>query len=359
MNCSLKLFLDSLRRPAAALLGAVFVLSGLFKLMDPVGAALIFEEYFHFLHLSFLDFSAKFFGVALPLLEACLGAALITGVFRKVVLLCSLALLGGFTLLTLVLWIVNPTMDCGCFGELIHLSHAQSFLKNIVLLALCLIAFMPIEDYGKPKIRKYVSFGLACASAVVFGIYSLSHLPLIDGTDLKLGTELNLRSDIGVDSVPHLSIRDAVGDYCDTDLLSGPVMVVSFYDTASQLGSSKRALSARAAVRQASDYLYNAQNAGFDTFMLVTGDLSQPEFADAYFADRRTLLSLNRSNGGATLLYDGQVARKWTLSDYPSFEELQGLLDKDSNEILAAQESAGRSLFEGYVILLFLLLLLV
>ena len=38
--------------------GFVFFISGILKLMDPVGASLVMKEYFHFLHIGFMDFSA-------------------------------------------------------------------------------------------------------------------------------------------------------------------------------------------------------------------------------------------------------------------------------------------------------------
>ena len=63
------------RRFCAFVLGAVFLISGILKLMDPVGSEFIMKSYFSFLHIGFMDFSAKFFGVAFALTEAVLGAA--------------------------------------------------------------------------------------------------------------------------------------------------------------------------------------------------------------------------------------------------------------------------------------------
>ena len=42
------------RRISAIIIGFVFFVAGLLKLMDPVGAGLVVEEYFKFLHLGFL-----------------------------------------------------------------------------------------------------------------------------------------------------------------------------------------------------------------------------------------------------------------------------------------------------------------
>ena len=113
-----------------------------------------------------------------------------TGVWRKATAIAATAFMCFFTLLTLALVIFNPEMDCGCFGEAIHLTHMQTFLKNIVLCMLLAGAFLPFRDLGVPKPRKYVAFGITAASMAAFTIYSLLHIPVVDFTDYKSGTFL-------------------------------------------------------------------------------------------------------------------------------------------------------------------------
>lgn len=118
------------RRFAAFLVGVTFLVSGLLKVADPTGTMLILQEYFRFFQVPALNPAARVLGVLLALFETSLGIALITGVLRKAAALCTYALLAFFTVITLVLWILNPNMDCGCFGEALHLTHAQSFWKT-------------------------------------------------------------------------------------------------------------------------------------------------------------------------------------------------------------------------------------
>ena len=183
------------RRFCAFVLGAVFLISGILKLMDPVGSEFIMKSYFSFLHIGFMDFSAKFFGVAFALTEAVLGAALMSGVWRKVVGIAVVALTTFFTLLTLVLLIFNPVMDCGCFGEAIHLTHLQTFVKNVILCALCCGAFIPMRELDRPVKVKYVSFALTACSLVALLIYSLVALPLKDYTAFHPGAMLQAAAD--------------------------------------------------------------------------------------------------------------------------------------------------------------------
>ena len=43
-------YLFRLRRLCAFIIGVVFVIAGIFKLLDPVGAGLVMEGYLRFLH---------------------------------------------------------------------------------------------------------------------------------------------------------------------------------------------------------------------------------------------------------------------------------------------------------------------
>ena len=79
----MKYILFRLKRFCGFITGFVFFIAGIFKLLDPVGTGLIMSGYFDFLHLNFLDFAAKTTGLAFALAESIIGAALVTGIWRK------------------------------------------------------------------------------------------------------------------------------------------------------------------------------------------------------------------------------------------------------------------------------------
>ena len=354
-------FLFRLRRLCAFLIGVVFLLAGIFKLLDPVGAGLVMEGYFRFFHVTFLLPTAKATAVVLALAEAILGAAMISGVWRKQVAIIATAMIVFFTVLTLFLAIFNPVSltDCGCFGEVIHLTNFQTFLKNLVLLALAMTAFLPFKNFGKNRKRKYVSFGIVSASIILFTVYSLTSIPLVDYTEFTPGSELlasigdddeedvsgNYKSTIiyekngqegafdldrlpdstwtyvrtetilinGADiedNKPALSFTDSSGNYQDERATYGNVLAVSVYDPAKANGTFWTRIA---------DALDGAKAAGFTPLLLVSSTKEQfdklPEIVpdahsrlvgSTYFADKKTLVTLNRSNGGATWFNDGQ-----------------------------------------------------
>lgn len=348
-----------LRRFGAGLIGLVLLASGLLKMADPVGTMLIVTEYLKFFHIAFLIPAAKGIGIALSLLEALTGIALITGVLRKLTAWVTTGLLAFFTVVTLILWIKNPQMDCGCFGQAIHLTHVQSLVKNVVMLLIALWAFLPFGDFGKTPVRKIVSASIAAASVIFAVVYCNTHLPLIDYTDFRVGAELMaslddeimadnhyreertyvkdgqegkflpghypgedwtlvktdtvfVESTLSTDNFPILSFRDQADEYCDRMAAEGKVVVFSVYDPS------------KAPWERISAGYESVLEAGGTPLVMLACAPSQlsgyavPTGLPVYFADYKSLISLNRSNGGATYLSEGEIILKWSSKDTPS-----------------------------------------
>ena len=347
----------ALRKLAAWILGSVLFLAGVLKLMDPTGAGLIVAEYFKFFGFAFLSFSSKTVGVALALFESVLGAAAITGVWRKVVAAISLVVLASFTIITAILWIANPNMDCGCFGEAIHLSHAWSFLKNVILLGLWALAYLPFHNLLPTHTLKYVAFGIVSVLLVGFMLMGLGGLPMIDFTPFSPGTELCGQDEPYTDDAPVLSFYDSDSEYCDSLALASNVLIVSAYEP---LRISGRV------IEGAVGCLCDAQQEGLVPVFLAGCTPAGFEGTDgadalreyAYFADRRTLMTLNRSNGGATLLRDGQIICKWPSHRLPDAMELSELVSEDATTAVIDKNGPQRIKLQAFVLFEFALMLL-
>lgn len=332
--------MNTFRRICSIILGIVFLLSGVLKLMDPVGTGMIVESWLGFLHLSFLNFLSRIFAVALPLLEAALGASLVSGAFRKIAAFLSISVLSLFTILVLLLVIFKSEMECGCFGEAIHLSGWSTLIKNIVCIVLWTAAFVPLSAAGKePGRRKYVSFGAASAILLAFCIYSNLFLPLVDFTPFKPGNELAEASDIAAAEVI-LPFYDSSWNYRDTLALSGNVVIVS-------LPSPERVGARR--WKRTAEFVNTVAEKGLTPIVLTSADPDEIGEASGngtiaahlYFADYKTLYTLNRSNGGATLVSDGQIVRKWPAISLPSPEELSDSISSDPVEYMAEHSAGG------------------
>ena len=382
-----------MRRLCAVLIGLVFLGSGLLKLMDPVGTGLIVSEYVKFFHLGFLQGVSKALGMVLSLVESVTGAALITGVFRKLTATVASGLIVFFTAVTVVLWIANPEMDCGCFGEAIHLTHGQTLVKNLILCALALIAFLPFQNFGVPRKGKYAAFWLAVPSLVFALWFSARHLPLIDFTEFAPGVELlaSLDNDyqamdgkvptfiyerdgqrgsftlenlpdstwtfVAVDTLtrsglykrsaqPVLSFRDPEGTYQDELAVLDRVMVFSVYDPARARWDRLRA------------QVDEAASCGATPLVLTVPADGIPEDLPVYYADYKPLITLNRANGGASYFNDGELISKWAPRDIPAGDDLRYLLDREPVSASTDFIVGRRIKAQGFALYLLALLLL-
>ena len=91
----------------------------------------------------------------------------------------------------------------------------------------------------------------------------------------------------------------------------------------------------------------------------VESAVSSPQIlASTYFADRKKLLTLNRSNGGATLISSGTVITKWPRRSYPSPEAVEEILAQDPVEAVMQENAPKRMKLQGFLLYLFAVLLL-
>ena len=299
-----------------------------------------------------------------------------------------------------MLVIFNPEMDCGCFGEAIHLTHMQTFLKNIVLCMLLAGAFLPFRDLGGPKPRKYAAFGITAASMAAFTIYSLLHIPVVDFTDYRAGSFLQsaessysdidgeayeavfiyekdgIRKSFGLEELPDstwtfisteteskegyrdtsvpLSFFDAGGTYHDSEAAHGKVMAIAIHDPHMKAKKWVRIMK----------FADNAENAGFRVLMLAasSGELIGEELEDIapdlarqikerlFYSDYKTLITAVRSNGGAIYINDGMIAGKWSNRSLPDAEQLERLYGTEAEEIMAERTTRSSLSFQGFML---------
>ena len=395
------------RRLCALITGFVFFISGILKVLDPVGAGLVMKEYFEFLHIGFISPASKILGTGFALLETLLGAALMTGVWRKSASIAAMSLQGLFTLLTLALVIFNPEMDCGCFGEAIHLTHMETFIKNIILCVLLAAASFPLNNIGEPLKKKYVSFGIVSVSVILFSIYSLLYIPIIDFTEFRqtaqlqaadaytdledeqyeavfvyekdghqesfdlahlpdstwnfVRTETVLREDFEDNSI-NLSFYDDEGEYMDRLAAVGNVMVISVYDPdwkKSRWEETAQFISRATAAGYTPIVLTASTDEDLDILLGEIDEESRDIIENClFYSDYKTLLTMNRSNGGAVWFSDGFLIRKWAQRALPDEAQLKADIDSDVTEALIEKSTTGNIAFQGFLLYVFAVMLL-
>jgi uncharacterized membrane protein YphA (DoxX/SURF4 family) len=172
--------------------GLVFIFSGIVKAIDPLGSSYKFHDYFQAFNLGFLDNLTLILAIGLCTTEFIAGFSVLTGIRHKIGIKTVLMLMVIFTPITLVLAISNPVTDCGCFGDAIHLTNWQTFWKNVVLITMAIILYTgrhKLVNTLKPSTEWLIS-AAAVAVFILFSLYNLRYLPVIDFLPYKTGVRI-------------------------------------------------------------------------------------------------------------------------------------------------------------------------
>jgi len=179
--------------------GVLFIFSGFVKLVDPLGSAYKFEEYFgaDVLNLEFLIPYALPFAIILIFTELLLGIAILIGYKTKLTLWSLFSITALFLFLTWYSAFYDKVTDCGCFGDAITLSPWATFYKNILFIFL-IIWMLKYQRFIQPILNKigsqWILFSTITASLYVV-YYALTYLPIIDfrayavGKNIRQGME--------------------------------------------------------------------------------------------------------------------------------------------------------------------------
>lgn len=182
-------------RVTALLAGAFFMLSALLKAVDPVGTLLKVEEYLRAMGLEGLTSLAAPAAALLCYVEFIIGAALAAKIRMRATVNALLLFMLAMTLVTLLNLTLLPINDCGCFGDAFRLSNLQTFLKNLLLLAIAVfLRFWPGgESSERASIKRRASATVvvfASALEVFIFCWSLWYKPMADFGNYRRGTDL-------------------------------------------------------------------------------------------------------------------------------------------------------------------------
>lgn len=181
-----------IRNFSRILVGLIFIYSGFVKVVDPLGSAYKFADYFTAMHLEFLDGAALVFAILMSVAELVIGIALIFNLVPRVVAWGLVLFMGLFTPLTLWLAAANPVSDCGCFGDALILTNWQTFFKNIVIDVFVVIIFWQRKKF-KPAYGAFWQWLLGFFFAGLLfwlAFYCLFNLPVVDFRPYHIGANI-------------------------------------------------------------------------------------------------------------------------------------------------------------------------
>lgn len=175
------------------IVGGVFVMSGLVKMVDLYGFVFKIEEYLLAWGFSEPRSLVLMAAMAISGYEFVLGLLLAMGCYKRTapwgLMLSMIVMLP----LTFYIMIENPVSDCGCFGEFWVISNTATFVKNIFLTVAIglLIAWNHKVKIGlfKPAIQWLVGAWITLYIIIV-GLIGYNIQPMLDFRPYPIGTSL-------------------------------------------------------------------------------------------------------------------------------------------------------------------------
>ncbi len=304
------------------IVAVTFIFSGFVKLVDPIGSDIKMKEYLSpdVLNIPQLIPYTLLLSILLILSELVLGVMLLVGFKRKWTLAGITILMIIFLFLTWYSAYYNKVTDCGCFGEAIKLSAWGTFYKNVVLIVF--IAFLWRENkWIQPLINKNFALWTAFFS-FLFGLfisyYVLQHLPIIDFTAYKIGTDIRKGMEYQTgNEIP--AIHDFVfwnddNDFTETILTADNVMLIISYSLAeSNLDNFSKIKTLTDKALKEGYVIYCLSSSNMEDFYFIR-DKYKLNF-DMLWGDGTTLKTMIRANPGIMNLEKGVIIGKWNGND--------------------------------------------
>lgn len=173
------------------LMGGVFLSSSLIKAVNVYSFSQTINSFCGLLGLDGLYGYGVLLAISICTIECLLPLLSISNRYRGIVVWCYPVMMGYFTYITFINYtdLYGGIESCGCFGELIHLSPAASFYKNVVLLLLSVV-LLALNIKGQwsngetlfPSLKFDAYIVLALAASIVpplFSFFFLNRLPHI------------------------------------------------------------------------------------------------------------------------------------------------------------------------------------
>jgi uncharacterized membrane protein YphA (DoxX/SURF4 family) len=190
------------------IVGVLFIFSGLVKANDPLGLSYKMQEFFEVWGMGFLDSYTLTFSVLMIAFEIIAGVAVLVGWQMRLFSWLLLILIVFFTFLTGYALFSGKIRECGCFGDCIPLTADQSFMKDLILLALIGLIFW---QRNKIKASLNITYSLAAlffttVFSFAFQWYVLVHLPVKDCLPYKIGNNIPEKMQPPPGSIPDSTV---------------------------------------------------------------------------------------------------------------------------------------------------------
>lgn len=221
------------------LVGGLFVMSGLVKMIDPWGFLFKLEEYlavWQVVEPRTIVLIAVFF---ISGYEFVLGMLLALGCYKRVAPWGLMLMMAVMLPLTLYIWVADPVSDCGCFGEFWVISNAATFWKNVVITAALVLLILwnakVRQSLFQPAIQ-WLTGAWITLYILIIGLYGYNIQPLVDFRPYAIGSSLTGENSEGEDDYVFVYEKD--GETREFDMDNLPDSTWQFVDRRAVGGDS-------------------------------------------------------------------------------------------------------------------------
>lgn len=310
--------------------GLTFLASSLAKANDPLGMTILLQDYLGLMgiHTAYASVPVTAVAVLLALIEAALGIGLLIGCCRRRTTMAMLIFMTPMLLITGYNAATGAVPECGCFGSALHMTNGQSFMKNIVLTAIAVLLWRRCGTmYQLPgrQVRAWVA-NIVVVLVAVLGIWSWRHLPIVDFTPYKTGTDVMAAMmgeydvvdgksvEVAAPTIKDFALTDAEGNDLTDDIIMAErevTLITIPSEKRADTGNSDRlnSLWDEACDKDRPFYIVMAEDkAAAEHFKDRTG-LNCP----VLFASQEMLQTIVRANPGIVKIKDGIIKEKLSL----------------------------------------------
>lgn len=202
------------------LVGSIFILSGIVKLIDLWGFIYKIEQYLTIWNIPEPRSIVFMAALSISSFEFIMGSLLLVGSLKRTSAWSLLALMGVMLPLSLYIAISNPVDDCGCFGDFIKLSNINTFIKNIFI-----TVFLIYLSLNNQKVRgifnkyiQWIQIFIYISYALIISQIGYNTQPLIDFRGYKTGTSI-LPNQSDNQNITFIYEKNGIREYFDVNNL--------------------------------------------------------------------------------------------------------------------------------------------
>ena len=318
----MKLLLNIFTQLSRVFIGGLFIFSGFVKLVDPLGSAYKFDEYFsaEVLNLEFLIPYSLPFSILLITAELVLGITLLIGFKPKATTWSLFGLTLVFLFLTWYSAYYDKVTDCGCFGDAIKLSTWATFYKNVIFIILIAFLLSQLKNikpvFGKTG-NQWITFASVLGCLYV-AMHVLNHLPLIDfrayaeGKNIRKGMEY--KDDGEIPPVHDFFLESETEDLTETILDAEKALLFVSYEIEKSDETGFKELEQLHLKAKENGYLVYGLSASSTSEINRIKKENNLSF-EFLFCDATTLKTMIRSNPGILILNRATVQQKLSYND--------------------------------------------